>query len=163
MPTGGTFSGVWFSPQYGEMHMVQTGNAVVGEYRKDERAGRIQGTANGNLMRFEWTERRELVGGLPQTTRGRGYFHYGIDDAGKHNLIGEWGIDDADSGGGAWNAYKLNRRNPELSSDGSDTGGDENDDWGDTGEDEGGGSFDEGGDDSGGEDDPGADLDDLDL
>ncbi len=178
MPQGGTFTGVWFSPQYGEMNMVQTGNAVVGEYHKDERAGRIQGTANGNLMRFEWTEERELVGGLPQTTRGRGYFHYLIDDSGKHNLLGEWGIDDSDSGGGDWNAYKMMNRQPHLANEGQgDTSGGDNDDWNDTGENEGGGSWDDGGGDSGGgdsggggdiggggdDDDPGNSLDDLDL
>jgi len=171
MPQGGTFTGVWHSPQYGEMNMVQTGNAVVGEYHKDERSGRIQGTANGNLMRFEWNEERELVGGLPQTTRGRGYFHYSIDDAGKHTLLGEWGIDDDDAGGGVWNAYKMMNRSPTLSSDTSGGANDvENPDWDDTGEGASGGGggddWDDGGGgsgDTGGGDDPGADLDDLDL
>ncbi len=170
MPQGGSFTGVWFSPQYGEMHIVQTGNAVVGEYHKDEREGRIQGTANGNLLRFEWTEERELVGGLPQTTRGRGYWHYTIDEAGKHNILGEWGIDDADSGGGEWNAYKMMNRQPSLSNDANDgSSGGDNPDWDDTGEGAGGGGgddWDDGGGDTGGgelEDDPGADLDDLDL
>lgn len=114
MPDGGNFTGVWHSPQYGEMHMVQTGSAVVGRYQKDERRGRIQGTVQGDVLRFEWTENREMVAGVPQTTRGRGYFKYTVDESGTHNILGEWGIDDSETGGGAWNAYKMQNRDPEI-------------------------------------------------
>ena len=118
MPEGGNFTGVWHSPQYGEMHMVQTGTAVVGRYVKDERQGRIQGTVQGNVMRFEWTENREMVAGVPSTTRGRGYFRYTVDDSGTHNILGEWGIDDSETGGGEWNAYKMKNRRPEIEQEG---------------------------------------------
>ena len=30
MPEGGNFTGVYFSPQYGEMNVVQNGSAVIG-------------------------------------------------------------------------------------------------------------------------------------
>src|SRR5262245_57910055 len=73
MPAGGTYTGVWFSPQYGEMHLVQNGATVIGRYEKDERSGRIQGSVHGDLMRFEWSERREIIVGRPMTTRGHGY------------------------------------------------------------------------------------------
>jgi len=117
MPQGGSFTGVWFSPQYGEMHMIQNGGSVIGEYTKDERRGRIQGTVEGDVLRFEWDERRELVQGLPSTTRGRGYFRYAIGQDGHHNVLGEWGHDDAEVGGGPWNAVKSRRRQPRLSTD----------------------------------------------
>lgn len=123
MPEGGSFTGVWHSPQYGEMHLVQTGNQVVGEYTKDERRGRIQGTIEGKVMRFEWTEQRELVAGRPITTRGRGYFVYAIDDAGDHNILGRWGVDDDYHSGGEWNAVRDRRRQPSLSSSGSGSSG----------------------------------------
>ncbi|MEM9195434.1 MAG: hypothetical protein AAGF12_40060 [Myxococcota bacterium] len=172
MPSGGSFTGVWFSPQYGEMHMLQQGASVIGEYRKDERAGRIQGTAQGNLMRFEWTEERQLVSGRPTLTRGRGYFQYAIGDDDRHNILGEWGIDDDEVGGGEWNAYRLRNRRPELSggSSGSEEGDglESFDDDGSSGGDDfdsgGGDDFDSGGGDdfdSGG--DGGDPLDDLDL
>jgi hypothetical protein len=119
MPQGGSFTGVWHSPQYGEMHMVQTGSQVIGQYTKDERRGRIQGTAEGNVLRFEWTERRELVAGRPITTRGRGYFVYAIDDAGDHNILGRWGVDDDNHNGGEWNAVRDRRRQPQIDSSGS--------------------------------------------
>jgi hypothetical protein len=169
MPQGGSYTGVWFSPQYGEMHMVQTGQNVIGEYTKDERHGRIQGTVNGNVMRFEWNEEREMVGGLPQVTRGRGYFRYEIGQDERHNLLGEWGLDDNEIGGGDWNAYRMRNRRPQLSTDsqGGATGEDgmtpfESEGGGDTfdseGDDSGGGDSDSGDSDSGGDA-----LDDLDL
>ncbi|MGE0786846.1 MAG: hypothetical protein AB7S26_14335 [Sandaracinaceae bacterium] len=124
MPSGGSYTGVWHSPQYGTMQIVQTGNNVVGEYEKDERTGRIQGTVHGNVLRFEWTESRELVPGRPTITRGRGYFRYTIGEDGVHYIEGEWGVDDNASGGGEWNAYRDRRARPQLHDpSGSATGG----------------------------------------
>lgn len=123
MPQGGSFTGVWHSPQYGEMHMVQTGSSVVGEYTKDERRGRIQGTTQGNVMRFEWSEERELVAGRPITTRGRGYFRYAVGDDGDHYIRGEWGHDSNMSGGGPWNAVRDRRRQPRVGAGTTETGG----------------------------------------
>lgn len=119
MPQGGSFTGVWHSPQYGRMEMVQTGQQVVGEYVKDERTGRIQGTVRGNVLRFEWSESRELVSGRPVTTRGRGYFRYTIGEDGDHYVEGEWGVDDNMSGGGEWNAARDRRARPTMGTDGA--------------------------------------------
>lgn len=158
MPSGGNFTGVWFSPQYGEMHMVQTGSQVVGEYTKDERRGRLQGTVQGDLMRFQWEEQREMVQGRPLVTRGRGYFQYSIGPDGDHYIQGEWGHDDNELGGGPWNGVKSRNRRPQLSTDRGRSGGGE-DEYGD----DGSGEMDDSGDtdgDSGGE--GGGDLEGLD-
>jgi hypothetical protein len=133
MPPGGSFTGVWFSPQYGEMHMVENGATVIGRYTKDERTGRIQGSVEGDLMRFEWTENRELIVGRPVKTKGHGYFRIINDTAeGTWKLIGEWGNDDAETGGGQWNAVKSKSRKPDVdgnagasSSEGSKSSSDE--------------------------------------
>lgn len=145
MPAEGSFTGVYFSPQYGEMHMIQNGSSVIGEYKKDERSGKIQGDADGDLMRFEWTENRAMVSNRPTVTRGRGYFRYTIvAENNEHRLAGEWGLDDNETGGGPWTAVKSKRRQPRLSGDRDSSGGDSSDseDYGD-----------EGGDDSEGGDD----------
>jgi hypothetical protein len=146
MPDKGSFSGVYFSPQYGEMHMVQNGSAVVGKYKKDERSGTIQGEADGNLMTFEWTEYKAMVSNRPQQTRGHGYFRYMIDaSSGDHVIKGHWGLDESNENGGEWNAYKSRTREPDLEGFGADipTSGGE----------KGGkaGATDEGGSDEGGE------------
>lgn len=138
MPPEGSFTGVYFSPQYGEMHMIQNGSSVIGEYKKDERSGRIQGDADGDLMRFEWTESRAMVSNRPTVTRGRGYFRYSIAPTNnEHQIAGEWGLDDDETGGGPWTGVKSKRRQPRLStdSDGSSSSGGESEsnDYGDEG------------------------------
>lgn len=131
MPDGETFTGVWHSPQYGEMQLVQTGSSVIGEYVHDERRGRIQGTATGDLLRFEWTELRELVAGRPNTTRGRGYFRFQVGDDNDRYIVGEWGHDDSETGGGPWRAVRDRRRRPSLSGgSGGSTGGGSSDEEG---------------------------------
>jgi hypothetical protein len=132
MPDNGTYTGVYFSPQYGEMHLVQNGSAVVGKYKKDERSGRIQGEAEGDVMTFEWTEYKAMVSNRPQSTRGRGHFRYMIDASnGDHILKGRWGLGDDDTSGGEWNAYKSRSQQPDLErfgSGGETGGGDDLDD-----------------------------------
>ena len=165
MPPNSTYTGVYNSPQYGRMDLVQQGSQVIGEYHKDERTGRIQGTVSQNVLRFEWSERRELISGRPNMTRGRGYFQYLVDANGDHVIVGEWGHDDNETGGGPWRAVKSRRQQPQLSPE--TTGGDtQQSDWdregsGDTGlpDDDSGG----GGGDSGGGDDEDDGLDGLDL
>ncbi len=119
MPSNGTFTGVWFSPQYGRMDLMQQGASVVGEYTKDERHGRLQGYAKGDVLRFEWHERREMIVGRPIETRGRGYFRYVVDADGDHKLVGEWGHDDDEIGGGPWNGVKSKKLKPKLTTDGN--------------------------------------------
>lgn len=154
MPEGGTFHGVWMSPQYGDMHMCQSGSQVVGDYQKDERRGRIQGTIQGDTLRFTWEEQRQMVVGRTQTTRGRGYFQMARRQDNDLFLTGEWGIDDAEQGGGPWNAVKMRRGTPERCAASGSSGGssddgdyvdtyDDDDDYGDSGGDSGGGSYDD--------------------
>ena len=120
MPAGGSFTGVWFSPQYGEMHIEQSGATAIGRYTKDERTGRLQGSVDGDVLRFEWKESRELIVGRPVETKGHGYFKiYKKDDEDTWNLNGEWGTDASESGGGPWTAVRSKSRQPDVSGDGS--------------------------------------------
>jgi hypothetical protein len=120
MPDGGNFTGVYFSPQYGEMNVVQNGNAVVGEYKQEMRSGKIQGEVSGDLLKFEWTEHKAMVKNRAQETRGHGYFRYVVDKAnGDHILKGEWGLGESMLGGGPWNAYKAKNKEPHLSQESS--------------------------------------------
>lgn len=129
MPDNGTFTGVYHSPQYGEMNLIQNGSAVAGEYKQEMRRGKIQGEAEGDLLRFEWTEYKAMVSNRPQETRGHGYFKYKVDpNNGDHVLMGEWGLGDNEAGGGQWNAYKQKNKEPHLSSESSGGESEEADD-----------------------------------
>ena len=122
MPEGGSFTGVWFSPEYGEMHMRQSGASAIGRYSKDERSGRIQGHVEGDIMRFEWTEKRELLAGRAVQTKGHGYFRIVNDPADKtFKLAGEWGNDAAERGGGPWTAVKSKSMQPRVDDKGNET------------------------------------------
>jgi hypothetical protein len=116
MPDGGTFTGIWYSPEYGEMHLIQSGDNVRGWFQKNERRGTIRGSVDGNVARFHWEEKREMVVGKPSVTRGRGYFVYDIETTEHghhiHKLAGEWGTDNAEAGGGPWTATKAKRGTP---------------------------------------------------
>lgn len=115
MPEGGSFSGVWYSPQYGEMHMVQNGATVIGKFAKEEKTGRVQGSVDGDLMRFEWTQKRELIVGRPNDAKGHGYFRLNYDEAEKAwKIDGRWGIDDSETNGGPWTAIRARNRRPDL-------------------------------------------------
>jgi len=113
MPEGASFHGVWQSPQYGTMHLCVSGSHVHGDYEKNERQGTITGTLDGNLMRFRWEQSREFIPGRPMTTHGNGYFQLTVEADGDEYIMGEWGHDDADHGGGPWNAVKLRNRTPD--------------------------------------------------
>ena len=125
MPENGTYTGVFYSTQYGEMHMVQDGSTVHGRYELDERSGTIQGEVDGDVLNFEWVENKAMVSNRPTETRGHGYFRYMIDKSnGDHVLKGRWGLGDDNYNGGEWNAYKMKNREPDL---GSSSGGDDGD------------------------------------
>jgi hypothetical protein len=133
MPAEGTFTGVYYSPQYGEMNMIQNGNSVIGEYKQEMREGKIQGEATGDLLKFEWVEKKAMVSNRAQETRGHGYFRYVIDKGnGDHVLQGEWGLGDSMTGGGPWNGVKSKRKEPHLSHETS--GGDSSDESSESGD-----------------------------
>jgi predicted small secreted protein len=116
MPEGGTYTGIWYSPEYGEMHLIQTGSAVRGWFQLNERSGNLQGEVKGNVLKFRWEEKREMVVGKPTETKGRGYFVYDIETTEHghqiHKLLGEWGHDNAERGGGPWTATKARSGTP---------------------------------------------------
>lgn len=171
LPTGGNWTGVFYSPQYGRMDMVATGARLVGEFVLEggERHGRIEGTITGDVLRFHWTERRERVGGRPENVQGGGYFRYIVgqgesgtrmngDDIcpdGTQCLDGEWWLADNDGDRSPWTAQR-GRGRPHLTTDSTSGGeGGEGGEGGSSGwdDDSGGGGGESGGgggDDSGG-------------
>lgn len=114
MPPGYTWDGKYYChTPYEEMNLVQTGSTVVGtvEYKN----GRIEGTANGNLLIFTWSQDAGHTGLTGSTTRisGKGVFQYKVEETAagkeKHNVYGQWGYDQEMTGGGKWDCYKSKK------------------------------------------------------
>lgn len=98
-------SGLWYSPEFGDMELVQDGNRVTGTYkhpRGPEHDGTIRGEIVGDLLRVEWIQPGNPSAGV-FPLRGRAYFR--VLDGGKR-LEGRWGYDGDDYFGGPWTAEK---------------------------------------------------------
>jgi len=119
MPQGASWNGVYFNPQFGNLHLVEAGGSVQGRWKKtDESAwGELNGPVNGNLMKFEWTEHKAGMVGPASMTKGKGYFLYtrppgdDVDDT----LEGQWGLVDREVGN-KWDCVKQRRVTPDLKS-----------------------------------------------
>lgn len=131
MPSNHTFTGVYRSPQIGDLELVQTGDAVVGRYEYDRGSchvtARVEGTATGNLLRFNWREDHRVCGRIAPVV-GRGYFLYHVERAGdieRGRLFGRWGYGEDDHQGGPWVAFKIMDRQPSMLENQGETSGNE--------------------------------------
>ena len=119
MPEGGAWRGVYFNPLYGHLHMVKDGNAISGKWRTaaGDKWGELHGNAQGDLVRFDWTEHRIGMFGPNAQTTGKGYFRYVVppgefvDD----ELHGEWGLGQSNAGH-EWKCVKQRNMQPDLAS-----------------------------------------------
>jgi hypothetical protein len=118
MPQGAEWQGVYFSPLYGYLHIVTDGKAVNGAWRTaaGDAFGELHGEIDGNVLHYEWKERRIGAVGADAVKKGKGYFIYTIPKAGEaHEIRGEWGLGD-DEAGNKWQAVKQKNMPPDLKS-----------------------------------------------
>jgi hypothetical protein len=118
MPNGTEWQGVYYSPLYGYLHIVTDGKAVNGAWRTaaGDAFGELHGETDGNLMRYEWKERRIGAVGADAVKKGKGYFVYKVPKAGEAQEIqGEWGLGE-DEAGNKWQAVKQKNMPPDLKS-----------------------------------------------
>jgi len=83
-----------YDSKFGQVRLEQSGRRIVGTYDYD--GGRLEGTIDGNVIRFAWTER---------SGAGRGVWVV----ASTSQLIGTWGTGDDDIGGGGWTLTPVAR------------------------------------------------------
>jgi hypothetical protein len=125
MPSGESWSGVYFHPVYGYLHMMEEGSNVVGRWKRTDQSawGELSGTAGGNVLHYTWKEHKVGLVGPAAESSGKGYFVY---KAGKENgiyeLDGQFGLNQ-DETGSDWHNVKQQRMNPDLKSINGDTGG----------------------------------------
>jgi hypothetical protein len=136
MPEGGEWTGVYYSPTYGYLHLVKEGTNISGRWKSTSGAawGELHGNVTGDVLRYSWTQYKIGQVGAAAKTSGRGYFRYVVPhvEEGQHandELEGQWGAGQSDAGN-AWNAIK--QRNmipdpdsiaPDASEAGASTGG----------------------------------------
>jgi hypothetical protein len=127
MPQGADWNGVYFSELYGNLHLVQDGNTIIGKWQRPQkdRWGEVKGTATGDLIRFAWTEHTVGAVGPNSARHGKGYLKY-RRPAGEHvvdEVVGEIGRGD-DEVGEPWDAKKQTNIKADLGSIGGTGAGD---------------------------------------
>jgi len=117
MPEGNEWTGVYFHPVYGYLHMIEQDQKVIGKWQRTDKSawGQLSGTKNGNVLHFQWTEKKYGLVGPSASQTGRGYFVYAIGKDEIANLTGEYGLGQ-DEVGSEWNCVKQQRMNPDLNS-----------------------------------------------
>jgi hypothetical protein len=114
LPEGGEWNGVYFSTIFGYLHLVSDNKSANGAWRtaSGDAWGEMSGEADGDLLRYQWTERKIGAIGANATKKGHGYFKYTIPNPGEpHKIVGEWGLGESDAGS-PWEAVKQIRMEP---------------------------------------------------
>ncbi len=118
LPEGGEWNGVYFSSQFGYLHLVSDNRSASGAWRTaaGDAWGELSGQIEGDLLKYEWKERKIGAIGADSTKTGRGYFRYTIPTPDEpHKIVGEWGLDQSDAGN-PWEAVKQIRMEPKPDS-----------------------------------------------
>ncbi len=109
MPENATWEGVYFSPLFGTLHLVPEGNLINGRWQRPSKGewGKLQGNANGSVLRFDWDEYKDGLVGPNSKKSGKGYFVYSRPDGDNVDDILKGAIGrGADETGSDWVAIK---------------------------------------------------------
>jgi hypothetical protein len=119
LPAGGDWSGVFYSPLYGHLHLVKEGSSVSGKWRTSngDKWGELHGEATGDLLKYQWVEHKIGMVGPGSTTEGRGYFKYFVpaDENANQEIKGQWGLERSEIGN-PWEAVRQRNMLPDPDS-----------------------------------------------
>lgn len=119
----GDWSGVFYSPLYGHLHLIKEGNSMSGKWRttSGDKWGELHGEVTGNLMKYKWVEHKIGMVGPGATSSGRGYFQYFVPPGENvnHEIRGEWGLGRTEIGT-PWVGLRQRGMLPDFSSVGPD-------------------------------------------
>lgn len=101
--TDGDWQGIYQGPYHTFLRIEARGTRAHGTWlAAGNRQGEFSGHLDGNVLRFNWTERRSPE----ESWSGRGYFVYTLPpNGGSPELTGQWGLGTRDSGN-QWFAVK---------------------------------------------------------
>ncbi len=119
MPEGGEWTGVYYSPSEGYLHLVKDGGSVNAKWRTvaGDEWGELHGEVTGDLLRFSWTSHRIGQVGPGADRSGKGYFKYvrPPGDNVQDEIQGEYGLKENEAGT-VWKGIKQRNMNPEPDS-----------------------------------------------
>jgi hypothetical protein len=119
LPPKGDWSGVFYSPLYGHLHLIKEGGSVSGKWRTSggDKWGELHGEVTGDLLKYKWVEHKIGMVGPGATTEGRGYFKYFVpeEENANHEIKGEWGLDRSEVGN-PWEAVRQRNMLPDPDS-----------------------------------------------
>jgi len=120
MPESESWSGVYFHPVFGYLHLAENGTNIVGKWKRADQSkwGEMTGTKVGNVVHFAWKEHTYGLVGPAAETKGKGVFVYRLEETGTHKLAklaGQFGLDQ-DEVGSTWDCVKQERMEPKLDS-----------------------------------------------
>jgi len=124
MPEGEAWTGVYFHPVFGYLHMQEEGSNVVARWKRTDHSywGELSGTVTGNVLHYTWKEHKIGMVGASATTHGKGYFVYKLNKENIGELDGEFGMNDSEVGS-SWKNVKQVRMPPDIKSIGGDSEG----------------------------------------
>jgi hypothetical protein len=125
MPEGETWTGVYFHPVYGYLHLVEQDTNVIGKWKRADQSawGELSGTKVGNVLHFQWKEHKYGLVGPAAEQHGKGVFVLKMGSSNKiAELDGQFGLGD-DEVGSDWHNIKQQNVKPDLSSISGDLGG----------------------------------------
>lgn len=126
MPAGESWQGVYFHPIFGHLHLVEQGTNIVGRWKRaDESAwGELEGTVEGNIIRYKWVEHKIGLVGAASSSKGKGWFQYQAakEEKGSAEIDGKFGLEDGPEDAD-WHSVKQQRMTPNLDSINGDTAG----------------------------------------
>jgi hypothetical protein len=115
----GDWSGVFYSPIYGHLHLVKEGGSVSGKWRTTggDKWGELHGEVTGDLLKYKWVEHKIGMVGPGSTTEGRGYFKYYVpaEENANHEIKGQWGLERSEVGN-PWEAVRQRNMLPDPES-----------------------------------------------
>jgi hypothetical protein len=124
MPEGESWTGVYFHPVYGNLHLVEQDTNIVGKWKRADQSawGDLSGTKSGNVLHFTWHEHKYGLVGPSAEQHGKGVFVYKIGADKIAELDGQFGLND-DEVGSDWHCVKQVNLKPDLGSITGDLGG----------------------------------------
>src|SRR5579883_765778 len=74
MPAGESWVGVYYNQVYGNLHMIEQEGSIVGRWKRTDGShwGEMSGTAQGNVLHFQWIEHTYGTVGPSSQSKGTG-------------------------------------------------------------------------------------------